>query len=127
MCRGVLVYGLARPCLLPGGDHPLRQTETQLANLKPDDALAHGVYTRDGVLTRCDRCPVAGTCEDRTEAGLCELERCYVEQRRAQLHALPWIAPAPDGPALSILLWQEVRITRAARYLLGAKGPGNEG
>lgn len=96
------------------------QTAAQLANLRPENSLAHGVYARDGALMRCDRCPVAGTCEDRTEGGVCELERRYVEHRRDQLEDLPFIDVILDGPALSVLICQEVRIMRAARYLAAA-------
>ena len=102
--------------------------DASLANLRPENALVHGVRAADGLLMRCDRCPVKGGCEEFGEGALCEPERRYIAERRAQLEALEWVDPVIDGPALSVLVWQEVRITRAARYLAatGELLPGAE-
>ncbi len=103
-------------------------TEKQLANLAPESSLKHGVRAADGALMHCDRCLVRDTCEASESGGECALEREYVRDRRAAILDLPFIDPVLDGPAVSILVWQETRITRAARYL-AAKGellPGGE-
>jgi len=79
--------------------------------------LTHGVYAEAGVYMRCDRCPVRAECGAYTEHALCEHEQLYVTDRRAQVAALPFVDEVLDGPALSVLLWTEVRLQRAARYL----------
>jgi hypothetical protein len=76
----------------------------------------------------CDKCPLRTRCEECEAGGECAIERQYVADRRAQLAALEFIDPIIDGPALSVLVWQEVRITRAARYMAasGELLPGAE-
>ena len=100
----------------------------QLANIGPDSSLKHGVRAADGCLMRCDKCPVRDRCEAMEPGGTCALEAEYVRDRRAAIRELPFIDPILDGPALSILVWQELRIIRAARYLsaFGELLPGAE-
>ena len=104
------------------------QTEAQLANLDSGNSLKHGVRAADGCLMRCDRCAVRQSCESMESGGTCGLEAEYVRDRRAAIRELPFIDEVLDGPALSILVWQEVRIIRAARYLAahGELLPGAE-
>jgi hypothetical protein len=103
-------------------------TETQLANLQVEASLKHGVRAADGAYMLCDKCPLRARCEECEPGGECGIERQYVADRRAQLTALEFIDPVIDGPALSVLVWQEVRITRAARYMAasGELLPGAE-
>jgi len=111
----------ARPGNNNGGPATEDGAALALANLTPNSeglaALKHGVYAADGVFMRCDRCCLRETCEAAAAGGDCLLEREYVRDRRAQLLTLPFVDAGLDGPALSILLWLEVRLTRAARFL----------
>ena len=92
-----------------------------LANLLPgESALKHGVQTPAGVLMFCDRCPLRDGCKHHRAGAICQPEEEYVSERRAELRAVPHISVL-DWPALEVLLWSEVRLTRAARYL-AAKG-----
>ena len=104
------------------------QTPSQLANLDSGNSLKHGVRAADGCLMRCDKCAVRQSCEACEAGGACALEAEYVRDRRAAIRELPFIDETLDGPALSILVWQEVRIIRAARYLAvhGELLPGAE-
>ena len=104
------------------------QTDAQLANLAPENSLRHGVFSRDGNLMACDRCPLRERC-DRHDAGArCALEAEYVETRTRQIVELPFIDGLLDSPAVSVLVWMECRIARAMAYL-GTAGdllPGAE-
>ena len=79
--------------------------------------LVHGVQGRPGVLMACDRCAVKGTCGDVEPGGRCRIEAAYLAERRPALLSLGHLDAVLDGPALDILLWTEVRLLRAGRYL----------
>jgi len=106
-----------------------RQAARQLAALEPGTAaIKHGVRGADGTFLKCSRCPVRDSCETFAEDGDCNLERAYVEERRAAIMGLPHIDPIIDGPAVGLVIWSELRLLRASRYL-AAKGevlPGAE-
>ena len=93
-----------------------------LANLLPGGtaALKHGAFAADGRFMVCDRCPVRTTCEAFEAGGTCALEREYVRDRRAAILGLPFIEEGLDAPAIATLIWQELRIARAARFLAHA-------
>jgi len=101
-----------------------------LANLQPDrlGAVKHGLKLASQRFMACNRCPVRAECE-RCEAGAdCAIEREYVRDRQAAVLACAHVDPVLDGPTVSILVWQELRLARAARYL-AARGevlPGAE-
>ena len=91
-----------------------------LANLGDPElaAIKHGFYARPGVLLSCDRCVLREACPRREPGGLCPIERDYVEDRRANLERLEFLdTEGLDAPAITLLIWQEVRLFRAARYL----------
>ena len=91
-------------------------------------ALTHGVKARPGIIMACDRCAVKGTCESVVPGGYCPQELAYLQDRRQAVLSLAHLDAALDRPALEVLLWQEVRILRAARYLaeVGELLPGAE-
>lgn len=91
-----------------------------LANLQdPQTAtLLHGVASRAGLLYLCDKC-VCATCPQKTPGARCRIEAEFIAGRRAELQAVPHITPA-DWPAVDLLIWQEVRIDRARRFLAEA-------
>ncbi len=100
-----------------------------MANPKPrtdqlapprEAALKHGFYGAPQAFMACDRCPLKDTCPDCEEGGTCPHEKAYLDQRTTEVLSLPHIDPVVDRPALAILLWQEIRILRAFRYLAAA-------
>jgi hypothetical protein len=94
--------------------------ETALGNLLPPGqaAVTHGVRMADGVFLYCDRCAVrVAGCEAYQAGGDCALERQYIADRRAEVLAMPHLDAVLDGPAVSVLLWLELRLLRASRAL----------
>lgn len=113
------------------GPATLEGRAVALANLEdPVTAgLKHGVKAADGNYMACVKCATRAACEAYQAGETCAIERAYVDERRAQLVTLAHVDPVLDGPALSVLLWQEVRILRASRYLAaeGELRPDSEG
>lgn len=108
---------------LPGNAGGPRTPEGRaraLANLPNPEtvALQHGVDVRTWLLYLCDKC-VCTECPDKLEGARCRLEANYIAARRQELHAVQHITPA-DWPAVDLLIWQEVRIDRARRFLAQA-------
>lgn len=108
---------------LPGNAGGPRTPEGQaraLANLPdpPTAALQHGVEGRIGLLYPCDKCAVT-ECPDKLEGARCRREASFIATRREELHAVQHITPA-DWPAVDLLIWQEVRLDRARRFLAQA-------
>jgi hypothetical protein len=101
------------------GPHTPEGKATALANLTPEvSAIKPGRWLRDGVFMKCARCVCRLECADFTEGGDCPMEQEYIRDRRSIiLRELPHLNEALDGPALSVLLWQEVRIARVAQAL----------
>jgi hypothetical protein len=99
-----------------------RRREIQRANLQPDQApVRHGVHARPGAYMLCDRCPIREQCEEYEPGERCGPEQEYVERRTRELYAVEWIEPQLDGPTVKFLVWLEVRMERAARYI-GMRG-----
>jgi hypothetical protein len=48
--------------------------------------------------------------------GTCSYERAYLRSRRRDVLACGHVDPVLDAPAVSVLLWQELRLQRAARF-----------
>ncbi len=108
---------------LPGNAGGPRTPEGRtraLANLpNPETAgLQHGVQGRAGLLYPCDKC-VCADCPEKLAGARCKIEAQYIAARRQELHQVPHITPA-DWPAVDLLIWQEVRIDRARRFLAQA-------
>lgn len=91
-----------------------------LANLPdpPTAALQHGVLSRVGLLYPCDKCACL-ECPEKAAGERCRIEARYIAARREELHQVTHITPA-DWPAVDLLIWQEVRIDRARRFLAEA-------
>jgi len=86
----------------------------------PGDAhLTHGFARRWAVMS-CNACCLRNECASFVAGGRCAEEETYMEQRRSDLLASGRLDPVLDGPALALLLWSEVRLHRAARYLAKA-------
>lgn len=105
--------------------------ERSLANLThpPGEAhIVHGFFARPGALMKCARCPVSATCADCDPDGSCRLEAAYLSERKAALLTIGHLDPVTDGPAIAALLWTEVRLHRAARYMAekGELDPASE-
>ena len=84
---------------------------------KMGGTIVHGVFGRDGCYMPCNKCPYQQMCPDLQVGIECPREQEYMAQRVADVGRLEWIDPTIDGPAVMVLIWQEIRIIRAARYL----------
>lgn len=100
-----------------GADERARGRVRSLANLQPETAaMTHGAWARQGVLLPRDKCVCHDCLSASDKSGVCETERKYLEQRRGEVLRLTHITPV-DWPLVEVLVWTELRIQRAARWL----------